>query len=165
MRKLKLLKIVNFSLIFILIVFIVIAYLFPIILPFNKFWYILIMFVYSIMLYFKYSLFGSDNVLWFAITINLFGIYMLLYNFSVVGFESTPILSIIPAISSFILFCIYKNELHLNLLVLLSITGLPGFLLSYKVLSFWWFVFVEIIANIIAIIVVNIIHRKYKKDS
>ena len=163
MRKLKLLKIVNFFVLLCLGIALIVAYFYPILIPFKKIWYVLIIAFYSIMLYIKYALFGSDNVLWFAITLTLFAVYIVLFNLGIFDQKTTPIITLIPAFSSIILFLLYKNELHLNLLILTSITGAPGFLLSYKIVNFWWFVFVEIIANIIAIILINIIHSRYKK--
>jgi hypothetical protein len=146
-----------------LIIVLIIAYFYPIIMPFRNLWYIIVIVFYSIMLYFKYALFGSDNVLWFAITLTFFAGYIFMFNWGIFDIKLTPIISLIPAISSLVLFVIYKNELHLNLLILLLITGLPGFLISYKILSFWWFVVVEIFANILALLLINLIHSKYKK--
>jgi len=162
-RKLRILKTINILVLFCLVMALIMAYFYPIILPFNKIWYVIIIAFYSIMLYFKYALFGSDNVLWFAITLTLFAVYIVLYNLKILGMATTPIISLIPAFSSLILFMIYKNELHLNLLVLLFITGAPGFLLSYRIVSFWWFVIVEIVANIVAMLLINLIHINYKK--
>lgn len=163
MRKLKLLKIVNFSVIICLIIALIVAYFYFTILPFRKVWYIIVIVFYAIMLYFKYTLFGSDNVLWFAITLTLLSGYILLFNLGIIGFETTPIISLIPAVASIILFLIYKNELHINLFTLLFVTGVPGFLISYKIVGFWWFVAIEVVANVLAMILINLIHLKYKK--
>jgi len=130
---------------------------------FYKTWYAIIILFYSIRLFVKYFLFGSDSVLWFALV--LFGIFAFIIAFNVFGLsiKQWPILAQIPSMASGIVYMIYKNYLHLYLNILINTTTTPLFLLSMKLTNIWVFLIVEILAIVAAIITVNVIEHKFKK--
>lgn len=131
---------------------------------FDKAWYMVVIFIYSISLYIKFCLFRSDNVLWFALVLTGIFTFMVAYNFFDISLRQWPLLAQIPCVASCILFYIYKNHLHLYLYVMLNIIVGPLFLISNNIGNIWIFIIAEIIAVFLAILVVNLINRKLRKE-
>ena len=163
MKKLKTLQIINILLLCALVLtLLVIKFCFTEI-RFDKCWYIIVVAFYSIILFVKFFLLKSDNMLWFAIVLMLLTIYMTLFNLGIVDMSSSPVINLFFAFSSLVIFLMYRSTLHLCLIVLFVITGMPAFLLSYKIVGFWWFVLIEVVANILAIVIINFIYYNYKR--
>lgn len=162
MKKNQILNIYNLILFALLIVSLVVCYFLYENL-FFKLWYAIIILFCAIRLFIKYSLFGSDSVLWFSLV--LFGIFGFIIAFNIFSLDIRhwPILAQIPAVASAILYHIYKNKLHLYLNILINIITTPLLLLSYKLVKIWVFVIIELFAIILAIVVVNFIEHKIMK--
>jgi hypothetical protein len=129
----------------------------------EEYWYIFVIGFYSIILLFKFFLIGGDNVLWFAICLMFLGCYMLGYKVGYVQSNSYPLLIIIPAFVSLIVFVTCGNVLHMLLFVFLILLGSPLFLLSLNIVNIWWFLFIEMTAFVVSVIIINLIYLKYKR--
>lgn len=163
MKKLKLLKIINTLLVIALVMTLLLLWLFVGARILYGYWYVFIIGYYSIMLLFKYFLIGGDNVIWFAISLMFLDCYMLAYKVGYVQSNSYPLLIIIPAFVSLIVFVTSGNVLHMLLFVLLILLGSPLFLLSLNIVNIWWFLLIEMIAFIVAVVIINLVYLKYKR--
>ena len=163
MKKLRLLKTINTLLVIaltmtLLLVWLVVGGEFV-----KKYWYVFVVGFYAIMLLFKYFLFGSDNVLWFALCLILFTAYMVLFHLQLVEFSSYPLLVLIPSFISLLVFLIYKNILHLSLFILFLFNGWPLFLMSLKLVNNWWFLLISTLSSIVGLVIINVIYYNYKR--
>ena len=162
MAKLRILKVINFIILSILFCVLALLY-FNKRTIFNGYWYVVVILFYSIMLFCKYLIFGSDSVLWFSICLALFGAYMICFNRGVVGIDSFPILIVIPSIASLGVFAIYKNILHLNLFVMCLFIAMPMFLISLKIVVFWLFLIIEVVSILLGAVIIKYIYHNYKR--
>lgn len=130
---------------------------------FGKYWYVIVVAFYSVMLYIKYGLFGSDNALWFAICLTMLSGYMALVNIGLLGRATYPVVLVIPVVSSLVVYVIYKSTLHLDLMIAFLSTSIPLFLFSYGVIGVWLLIVGEIIISACVGVVISILNRAYNR--
>lgn len=130
---------------------------------FSRLWYAIVVLFYSIRLFAKYVLFRSDSILWFAIVLIEIFIFIIAFNFFNIGIRQWPILIQIPSIASIIVYFIYKSNLHLYLHLIINIAACPLALISMGLLCIWVYIPIQILAIILAILVVNIVDKKKRK--
>lgn len=162
MKKLKLLKIINTLLVIALVMTLLLIMWLNGVEFLKGYWYIFVVGFYVIMLMIKYFLLGGDNVLWFAICLTLLTGYMVLYNVGVIDIRTYPTLLIIVSITSFIVFLVYKNTLHMSLFLLFLFIGMPLFLLSFGIVDVWYWIFFEVVSIVISIIILRCIYYNLK---
>lgn len=162
MKKLKVLTTINCIIIAILGATLLGLYFVPNF-DFGKYWYVIVVTFYSVMLYIKYGLFGSDNALWFALCLSMLSGYMTLVNMEILRYATYPIVLVVLAVASLVVYCIYKNTLHLDLVIVFLSTSIPLFLFSYGVIGVWWLVGGEVVVSAIVVAVVSAINRAYNR--
>lgn len=130
---------------------------------FGKYWYVIVVAFYSVMLYIKYGLFGSDNTLWFALCLTMLSGYMVLINIDFLNYATYPIVLVILAVASLVVYAIYKSTLHLDLVIVFLNASIPLFLFSYGIIGMWLLIVGEIGVSVMLVVVISIVNRVYNR--
>ena len=117
-------------------------------------------------LFIKSIIYKSDSSLWFAITFLIIGsvIYVIICT-KLTFYQMWPALLSAPALSSLLLTIFFKDFLHLKIFTFLTIVSVALYLLSFSVISVWWFIPVFIFCFILAFFICAILPERfyYKK--
>lgn len=132
----------------------------------KDFWFPCFLLCVGLSLLIKSIIYKSDSSLWFAITFLFIGaiIYVIICT-DLTFYNMWPALFSAPAFSSLVLTIFFKDFLHLKIFTFLTIVSISLYLLTFSVVSVWWFIPTFIFSFVLAFFICAILPERfyYKK--
>lgn len=128
----------------------------------KHFWFPCLCICIGVSLAIKAIIYKSDSSVWFSITLVLLGTLMFGVYISHMSYNKLwPVLFSIPATSSLIVTIFFKDWLQLKIFTFLTIISISFYLLSFGIISIWWFIPVFIFAFILAFFVCALLPERF----
>lgn len=132
----------------------------------KSFWFPCFLLCLGGSLLIKAIIYKSDSSLWFALTFIIIGslIYVVIAT-SLTFKQMWPSFVTAPAVSSFVLAMFFKDWLHLKIGTFIITINISFYLLSFNIISVWWFIPTFILSFILAFFICAFLPERfyYKK--
>lgn len=126
-------------------------------LPLKDSWFAMALVFVGINLLIKFAVFGSDNIIWFALVLISLGVFNYLGIWLNLTNRLWPVYVVLPCVVSFFLAVAFKSLWQLCLGISFLFLGAPLFLVSFSLIPVWCFLIVYVVCLILGVCCINFV--------
>lgn len=159
MRKIRVVQLIGIALFLVYMGLIVADILFGYLGNYGELVLSILLAIISINLIYKGMLIRSSSTLWFAVSLILFAIAIVVFELLKVSpLDYYWIFSIIPIISSLINVAIFQNLIYIKVIILNISICIPIFIKYFSALNVWWIVAIAGVSVLMGILLCRCIN-------
>lgn len=120
-------------------------------------WFAMSLIFVGLNLFIKFAIFGSDNIIWFALVLIVMGVYNTVGIYFNLTTKLWPVYVVLPCLVSFSLAVIFKSLWQLCLGISFLFLGAPLFLASFSLMPIWCFIIVYVACLTLGVFCINFV--------